>query len=42
VNVLVREPIACEPPGAVGDVLLQHGARIAGLELDEGSRCPDR
>ena len=41
-NVVVLQHIACEPPGAFEDVLLQRGARIVRVELDKGSRCPDR
>jgi GMP synthase (glutamine-hydrolysing) len=40
-NVLVLQHIACEPPGAFEDVLLERGARISRVELDEGEPLPD-
>ena len=39
-NVLVLQHIACEPPGAFEDVLLERGARIERVELDEGEPLP--
>jgi len=41
-DVLVLQHIACEPPGVYEDVLLEHGARIHRVELDEGDPLPDR
>ncbi|HKO75321.1 MAG TPA: hypothetical protein VJU01_08405 [Gaiellaceae bacterium] len=35
-DVLVLQHIACEPPGVYEDVLLERGARIHRVELDEG------
>ena len=40
-NVLVLQHIACEPPGAYEDVLLERGASIHRVELDEGESLPD-
>jgi GMP synthase (glutamine-hydrolysing) len=40
-NVLVLQHIACEPPGVYEDVLLERGATIQRVELDEGERLPD-
>jgi GMP synthase (glutamine-hydrolysing) len=42
VRVLVLQHIACEPPGAYEDVLLERGATIHRVELDEGEPLPDR
>ena len=39
-RVLVLQHIACEPPGAYEDVLLEHGATIDRVELDEGEPLP--
>jgi GMP synthase (glutamine-hydrolysing) len=39
-NVLVLQHIACEPPGAFEDVLLERDAQIVRLELDEGQPLP--
>jgi GMP synthase-like glutamine amidotransferase len=39
-NVLVLQHIACEPPGAFEDVLLERDARIVRVELDEGEALP--
>jgi GMP synthase (glutamine-hydrolysing) len=33
--------MACEPPGAYGDVLRARGAAVDRVELDEGARLPD-
>jgi GMP synthase (glutamine-hydrolysing) len=41
VKVLVLQHIACEPPGVFEDVLLERGATIHRVELDEGDRLPD-
>ena len=41
-DVLVLQHIACEPPGVYEDVLLERGARIHRVELDEGEPLPDR
>jgi GMP synthase (glutamine-hydrolysing) len=40
VNVLVLQHIACEPPGVFEDVLLERGAQIIRVELDEGEPPP--
>lgn len=40
-RVLVLQHIACEPPGAYEDVLLENGATIQRVELDEGDPLPD-
>ncbi len=40
-DVLVLQHIACEPPGAFEDVLVERGATITRVELDEGDRLPD-
>jgi GMP synthase-like glutamine amidotransferase len=40
-RVLVLQHIACEPPGAFGDVLRERGAEIVPVELDEGAPLPD-
>jgi GMP synthase-like glutamine amidotransferase len=42
VRVLVLQHIACEPPGAYEDVLLERGATIHRVELDEGEPLPER
>jgi GMP synthase-like glutamine amidotransferase len=39
-NVLVLQHIACEPPGVYEDVLVERGARIMRVELDEGDPLP--
>ncbi len=39
-NVLVLQHIACEPPGVFEDVLLERGATIRRVELDEGEPLP--
>lgn len=39
-NVLVLQHIACEPPGAFEDVLLERGTVIHRVELDEGGPLP--
>jgi GMP synthase-like glutamine amidotransferase len=41
VRILVLQHIACEPPGAYEDVLLERGASLARVELDEGEPLPD-
>ena len=40
-RVLVLQHIACEPPGVYEDVLLERGASIHRVELDEGESLPD-
>lgn len=40
-NLLVLQHIACEPPGVYEDVLIERGATIHRVELDEGDRLPD-
>jgi GMP synthase (glutamine-hydrolysing) len=40
-RALVLQHIACEPPGVFEDVLLEHGASIHRVELDEGDALPD-
>ena len=39
-RVLVLQHIACEPPGVYEDVLLERGASILRVELDEGESLP--
>ena len=39
-NVLVLQHIACEPPGVFEDVLLERGATLQRVELDEGEPLP--
>ena len=39
-NVLVLQHIACEPPGVFEDVLLERGAALLRVELDEGESLP--
>jgi GMP synthase (glutamine-hydrolysing) len=41
VSVLVLQHIACEPPGVFEDVLLERGATLQRIELDEGERLPE-
>jgi GMP synthase-like glutamine amidotransferase len=40
-KALVLQHIACEPPGIYEDVLLERGASIHRVELDEGGALPD-
>jgi GMP synthase-like glutamine amidotransferase len=40
-RVLVLQHIACEPPGVFEDVLVERGAAIERVELDEGEPLPD-
>ncbi len=40
-KVLVLQHIACEPPGIYEDVLLERGAKIHRVELDENEPLPD-
>ncbi len=40
-NTLVLQHIACEPPGVYEDVLIELGATIHRVELDEGDGLPD-
>lgn len=39
-RVLVLQHIACEPPGAFEDVLVERGAELVRVELDEGETPP--
>lgn len=39
-NVVVLPHIACEPPGAFEDMLVERGANIIGVELDEHEALP--
>jgi GMP synthase (glutamine-hydrolysing) len=39
-RVLVLQHIACEPPGVFEDVLLERGAELLRVELDEGEPLP--
>jgi GMP synthase-like glutamine amidotransferase len=41
VQTLVLQHIACEPPGVYEDVLLERGAAVHRVELDEGEPLPD-
>jgi GMP synthase (glutamine-hydrolysing) len=41
VKALVLQHIACEPPGVYEDVLIDRGASIHRVELDEGEPLPD-
>jgi GMP synthase-like glutamine amidotransferase len=40
-EILVLQHIACEPPGVFEDVLVERGAVIHRVELDEGEPLPD-
>jgi GMP synthase (glutamine-hydrolysing) len=40
-KALVLQHIACEPPGVFEDVLIDRGASIHRVELDEGEHLPD-
>jgi len=40
-DVLVLQHIACEPPGEFEDALVERGASIHRVELDEGDVLPD-
>jgi len=40
-RTLVLQHIACEPPGVYEDVLLERGASLHRVELDEGDALPD-
>ena len=40
-KALVLQHIACEPPGEFEDVLVERGAQIHRVELDEGEPLPD-
>jgi GMP synthase (glutamine-hydrolysing) len=42
VDVLVLQHIECEPPGVYEDLLLERGATITRVELDEGQPIPER
>lgn len=39
-KILVLQHIACEPPGVFEDVLVERGATITRVELDEGAPIP--
>ncbi len=41
-EILVLQHIACEPPGVFEDVLVERGATIQRVELDEGEPLPER
>src|SRR5579871_5270616 len=41
-RVLVLQHISCEPPGAYEEVLVERGASIHRVEIDEGQPLPDR
>ena len=41
-RVLVLQHIACEPPGEFEDVLVERGAAVHRVELDEGEPLPGR
>jgi GMP synthase (glutamine-hydrolysing) len=41
VRALVLQHIACEPPGAYEDVLLERDVELVRVELDEGEPLPD-
>jgi GMP synthase-like glutamine amidotransferase len=41
VNILVLQHIACEPPGAFEDELLEAGGTVHRVEVDEGEPLPD-
>lgn len=40
-KTLVLQHIACEPPGVFEDVLLERGAKLHRVQVDEGDRLPD-
>lgn len=40
-QILVLQHVACEPPAVFEDVLLESGAKIIRVELDEGEAVPD-
>jgi len=40
-RTVVLQHVACEPPGVYEDVLLERGAEIERVELDEGDPLPD-
>jgi GMP synthase-like glutamine amidotransferase len=40
-RVLVVQHISCEPPGAYEEVLIERGAAIRRVEIDEGQPLPD-
>jgi len=41
-DVVVLQHTACEPPGVYEDVLVERGASIERIELDEGERLPNQ
>ena len=40
-KILILQHIACEPPGAYEDVLIERGANIQRVEIDAGQPLPD-
>lgn len=40
-RILILQHIACEPPGVFEDVLVERGATLRRVELDEGDTLPD-
>ena len=40
-NILILQHIACEPPGVYEDILVERGAAIRRVEIDEGQQLPD-
>ena len=40
-RILVLQHIACEPPGFYEDILVEKGASIHRVEIDEGQQLPD-
>lgn len=40
-DILVLQHIACEPPGAYEEILLEQGTKIHRIELDEGDAIPE-
>jgi len=41
VRILVLQHISCEPPGIYEDILVEKGASIRRVEIDEGQQLPD-
>ncbi|MGB9486203.1 MAG: type 1 glutamine amidotransferase, partial [Terriglobia bacterium] len=40
-GILVLQHISCEPPGIYEDILVEKGASIHRVEIDEGQQLPD-
>ena len=40
-RILVLQHISCEPPGVYEDILVEKGASIHRVEIDEGQQLPD-